>query len=351
MTVTTDALLPALEDAREAHAAVIDRFRSDMTVTPAGPYRQVLERHVTDTQDQIDRIEHHVREIRPSRPLRDTVETVRSLARGAVRTTRLPLEIGALIATGMLRGRYPASERRLLKNAEDEYAMTARALAASRAGESIAEQANDQAASDLLGALRRRDEELLETLQNSLTEHAQAVVAAAHVGRTAPDGGGLPSAATRTLLTAFDRVRDAARTATQQTVRTTEGAARQMPRATRMAEELQGAVTRAEDLPISGYDQLRVTEITQQLPNLSQTDLTVIDGYERAHANRPGVLNAIERLRGNEPWPGYDAMSPDQISARLQTTEPALARQVRDYEQRHQQRETIINAAEARTTS
>jgi hypothetical protein len=39
MTVTTDVLVPALEDTREAHAAVIDRFQSDLAVTPSGPHR------------------------------------------------------------------------------------------------------------------------------------------------------------------------------------------------------------------------------------------------------------------------------------------------------------------------
>ncbi|MGX4695447.1 hypothetical protein [Streptomyces sp. JNUCC 63] len=48
MTVMTDALVPALEDAREAHEALVDRLRADVTVTPSGPYRQMLERQVDE---------------------------------------------------------------------------------------------------------------------------------------------------------------------------------------------------------------------------------------------------------------------------------------------------------------
>ncbi|PZG95462.1 hypothetical protein C1I97_26960, partial [Streptomyces sp. NTH33] len=72
-------------------------------------------------------------------------------------------------------------------------------------------------------------------------------------------------------------------------------------------------------------------------------------GYERTHANRPGVLDAIEQLRGSEPWPGYDTMSPDEITARLQNVPAGVARQVLEYERRHRQRDTVISATEAPT--
>ncbi|MFF0110894.1 hypothetical protein ACFYP8_39370, partial [Streptomyces hirsutus] len=65
MAVMADAVVPALEDAREAHEAVVDRFRADATVTPPGSYRQMLERQADDVQDSLRRIEHHMRELRP----------------------------------------------------------------------------------------------------------------------------------------------------------------------------------------------------------------------------------------------------------------------------------------------
>jgi hypothetical protein len=351
MTVTTDVLIPALEDTRAAHAAVIDRFRSDLAVTPAGAHRQALERHVADARDHVTRIDRHVRDLRPRRTLRDAAELARIVAADLVRTARLPLETGALIAGGILRGRRQAGERRLLKNAEDEYAVAARALAVCRAGQSIAEQAHDEEAAGLLASLCRQDEQLLQTLEGSVAERARAVVAANGGGRRAQADGGLTGAATRAVRTTADRVRDAARTGGQQTARTAADTVRQMPGVTRVAEEAKGAATREEDLPISGYGRLNATDITERLRTLSQADLDVIEGYERAHANRTGVVNAIERLRGSQPWPGYDTMNADQITARLRTADPATARQAMDYERRHRQRDTVITAAGRRTTT
>ncbi|CAM5389807.1 hypothetical protein [Streptomyces hirsutus] len=350
MAVMTDALVPALEDAREAHEALVDRLRADATVTPAGPYRQMLEREVDDVQDSLQRIEDHVRDLRPPSGLvGDRVDIARLISRSAVRTAMLPLTIGSTLVTDMLRGRRPTDERRLLRNAEDEYAVTARALAACRAGQSIAEEAHDQATADLLAALRRRDEELLETLEDSVAQNARAVAAAAN-GFVQENGGGWAGAAARAVRTVADRVHDVAQTGSRRARGAAGGVVREMPEPTRMAEEVQGAVTREEELPILRFSQLSVDEIQQRLRTLSQSDLTVIEGYERTHAKRPGVLDAIEQLRGSEPWPGYATMSPDEITARLQNVPAGVARQVQEYERRHQQRQKVASAAEARTT-
>ncbi|MET8217814.1 hypothetical protein [Streptomyces hirsutus] len=350
MAVMTDAVVPALEDAREAHEAVVDRFRADATVTPAGPYRQMLEREVDDVQDSLQRIEDHVRDLRPPSGLvGDSVDIARLISRSAVRTAMLPLTIGSTLVTDMLRGRRPNDERRLLRNAEDEYAVTARALAACRAGESIAEEVRDQATADLLAALRRQDEELLQRLGDSVAQNARAVAAAAN-GFVQENGGGWADAAARAVRTAADRVQDVAQTGGRRARGAAGGAVREMPEPTRMAEEeIQGAVTREEELPILRFSQLSVDEIQQRLRTLSHSDLTVIEGYERTHAKRPGVLDAIEQLRGSEPWPGYDTMSPDEITARLQNVPASVARQVQEYERRHQERQEVASAAEART--
>jgi hypothetical protein len=113
-----------------------------------------------------------------------------------------------------------------------------------------------------------------------------------------------------------------------------------------MAEQVEGAVTREEDLPIPGFSQLGVTDIQQRLRGLSQTELTVIEGYERAHAGRPGVLNAIEHLREAEPWADYDAMDPERITMHLHDVSDRVVRQVLEYERHHRQRDTVIDAAE-----
>jgi hypothetical protein len=302
MTVTTDALIPALEDAREAHAAVIDRFRTDISVTPAGSHRQTLERHIADARNNITRIDDHLRAIHPRRPLQNATEVVRFVSSGVIRAASLPLTIGALGAGSILRGRRPVTEHQLLKNAENEYTAAARALAACRAGESIANIAEDEEATDLLAELRRQDEQLLQRLEHSLDEQAQALASAtANGGRTARPNGGLTGAATHVVRAAADRIREAARTGGQQATRAAASAAREMPQsAARMAGQFQGAAIREKDLPISHYDRLTVNDITQRLRKLSQSELSVVEGYERAHANRISVLKAIEDLRDDQ---------------------------------------------------
>ncbi|MDG9709579.1 hypothetical protein [Streptomyces sp. DH10] len=343
--VTTDALVPALEDARDAHSAIIDRFRADIAVHATGPRREVLERHIDSTYDCVARIDGHMRELRPGRPLRDTADRVRLTARATVRMAGLLLEIGAAITTAILHRRKGPSPLQVVRHTENEYSITARALAACRAGESIAEQAHDQVAADLLATLRRQDEELLATLEDRLAQQARATAVAGSGHGTQSGDGGPPDATTSTVHSAVKRVRKAAEGGAREATHTATDALRRMP------EEDDEAVTREEEPPILGYEHFRVADIVQRLPRLSQAQLSALDGYERAHASRPEILNAIERLRGSEPWPGYDAMIPDQITARLQTAAPAEARQVLDYERRHRQRGTLIAIAKARSVA
>ncbi|GGW84200.1 hypothetical protein [Streptomyces galilaeus] len=297
MAVLTDALVPALEDAREAHAAVLDRLRDDAAITPPSPSRQMLERQMNDVQDSLERIDHQVRALRPRSGLvEDTVDMARFISRSAVRTVMLPLAVGSTLLKDVLGGQ-PHDERRLLRNAEDEYVVTARALATCRAGQSIAEEAHEQAIADLLAALRRQDEELLDRLEDSIADRARAVAAAAD-GFIQENGGSLAAGAAHTLRTAAHRVQDAAQTCIRQARGAAEDMVRETLEPTQMAEGLRGAVAREEELPIPHFSQLSVEHITQQLRTLPQWDLTVIEEYERTHSNRPPVLDTIEQLRG-----------------------------------------------------
>ncbi|WP_210571745.1 hypothetical protein [Streptomyces sp. GESEQ-4] len=351
MAAATEELIPALEDARLAHTAVLDRFRADARVTPPGPHRQMLENRTVEVQYSVQRIRHQVRELQPRGAIGTATGLTRSVASGAVRTAMLPFTIGTAVVRRVLPGGGPADARQQLRNAEDEYAAAARALAASRAGEVLAEHVDDQPTADLLGSLRRQDEELLQSLESSVAEHARAVAASTNGSRTSEDrSGGLADSAAQTIWTALGQARDLVQRGGRQVKGVAEGVRRETPRPGPMSEEFLGAVKREEDLPITGFSQLSTDQIRQRLRTLSQADLTVIEVYEREHAHRKGVLEAIEQLRGAEPWARYDAMDPSEITARLQNAPSGEARQVRQYEQRHMQRQEIISAAEARLT-
>ena len=66
---------------------------------------------------------------------------------------------------------------------------------------------------------------------------------------------------------------------------------------------------------IAGYDELTAEEIIGKLAELSQVELAKVDAYERKHENRSTVLTRISALQGDEPWPGYDELTVDEIRA------------------------------------
>jgi hypothetical protein len=303
MAVTTEELVPALEDVRQAHAAVFDRFRADAAVTPPGPHRDLLERGAAEAQDDLRRVQQQVRDLRPRGALGAAAGVTRWVSRGAVRTVMLPVTLGSKAVRGALPGGGPADARQLLRNAEDEYAAAARALAACRAGEVLAEEADDRATAELLGSLRRRDEELLRTLEDSLTRQARAVAAAADGFRPGEGngGGGLAGTTARTVRTVVGRARDLTRRGDRRTGGPAGGADLAEAETGPVREQVLGAVRHEDELPIHGFSQLSTEQIKRRLPALSPADLAVIETYERTHAHRKGVLGAIERLRRQEP--------------------------------------------------
>ena len=56
------------------------------------------------------------------------------------------------------------------------------------------------------------------------------------------------------------------------------------------------SVGAAPAFPIEGYDELTVAQVSARLPGLARGQLRRIREYERSHANRKGVLEAIEEL-------------------------------------------------------
>ena len=98
-------------------------------------------------------------------------------------------------------------------------------------------------------------------------------------------------------------------------------------------------------VPISGYDQLDTKEVSDRLSGLSQEELAAVDTYERAHEDRPAVLEKLRYMRGSEPLPGYDALTPEQIAEALADADSETVRAVRDYERKFQDRGAVLDEA------
>jgi hypothetical protein len=54
----------------------------------------------------------------------------------------------------------------------------------------------------------------------------------------------------------------------------------------------------APAFPIEGYDELTVAQVSARLQGLTPAQLRRVRDYERAHANRKGVLETVEQLLG-----------------------------------------------------
>ncbi|MFF4041056.1 hypothetical protein [Streptomyces sp. NPDC001816] len=67
--MATDMLVPALRDVREAQAALANRFKAHLAVTPAGEYREVLERRAGDARGHMHRIDERLGTLQPRRPV------------------------------------------------------------------------------------------------------------------------------------------------------------------------------------------------------------------------------------------------------------------------------------------
>jgi polyhydroxyalkanoate synthesis regulator phasin len=84
------------------------------------------------------------------------------------------------------------------------------------------------------------------------------------------------------------------------TVEATARSARRTPVADRALREDDRArrATGLAGFPITGYDDLTVSQVVSRLGDLTEPDLRKVRDYERAHANRKSVLAALEKRLG-----------------------------------------------------
>jgi len=147
-----------------------------------------------------------------------------------------------------------------------------------------------------------------------------------------------------------ERTAEATERTADTTARATRTAARETARATKRTPSRAAGTTRraakpAAIAPISGYDDMTPDEIVAKLREQPQAALTEIAAYERAHEKRPTVLQQVVALTGPEPAPGYDALPADAAEDLVRNGSATLAATVRDYERRHKDRASVIEAA------
>jgi len=94
--------------------------------------------------------------------------------------------------------------------------------------------------------------------------------------------------------------------------------------------------------PVSGYDKLKTKEVIASLSSRSQVELAEIETYEHTHENRVSVFDKLRWLRQDEPLPGYDAFSSDELVAALDKADIAAIKRVRGYERKFRARREVL---------
>jgi hypothetical protein len=99
----------------------------------------------------------------------------------------------------------------------------------------------------------------------------------------------------------------------------------------------------APDEPVAGYDRLKTSKLIASLSSRPQVELAKIESYERAHESRQEVLDKLRWLRQDEPLPGYDALSIEQVVAALKESDLTAIKRVRGYERKFRARPEVMD--------
>lgn len=272
MPTTHDKIVQYLHEAQAMELGLTRTLQAHVAMTPAGPYRTELDRHLRETRGHADAIARRLREL-------DHGPSLVSAGVGLAQRT-----VGQLLALGkapfdmVARGGSP--EEKLLKNAKDECASEALEIATYDALEQLARQAGDTATAKLATSHRADEERMLAALRAQLPQLTAAVVGAEVHEKSSYDAAstGAAQAMRKTQRAAGELAQDAVHSARS---------------ATGTLSDVQQREERRSPFP--KYDELTVDEVTGRLNDLTPAQLRHVATYERAHKRRRGVLDAVDQ--------------------------------------------------------
>jgi len=334
MSTAQQKVVQYLNEAHATEQALIRVLQSQIAMTPRGSYRSGLETHLGETREHAARVGRRLQALGQGT---NPLLAVVGLAENAV---------GQVLAFGktpfdLLRG--SGGEEKVLKNAKDACATEALEIATYTALERLARSIGDDETAGVAASIRADEEKMLERILREIPKLTQAVVGADV--KDQPSYDVTTTGAADAVREAGEATRHAARETTAATKRTARQA-RRVPGVARAEGQIKGAVASEDDLAIARYDALTAEEITARLAALSQIDLAKVDAYERKNQNRATILSRISSLRGNEPWPGYDELTAAEVQAVLSEGDDERAKQVRSYERAHKNRASVLKATE-----
>jgi ferritin-like metal-binding protein YciE len=323
-----------LNEAHGAELALVRQLQAQIAMTPRGQYRSALENHLRETRRHAERVESRLGELgQGNNPLQVGLGAVESLIGQALALTKTPLDL--------VRG--TGGEEKVLKNAKDSCAAEALEIATYTALARLAQTAGDAETERLAKSLLRDEERMFERLLKEIPRLTDSVARAEFNGDGSYD---------LTETGAADTLREVGSTAKRTTRRgagqakRTARQARKVPGVARAEGTVKGAVASESDLAIPSYDSLSANEVQDKLSELSQVDLAKISAYERKNQNRSTITSRIDSLQADEPWPGYDDLSVDEVLAVLSEGDATRIKAVRIYERKHKNRAGVLQATE-----
>jgi ferritin-like metal-binding protein YciE len=323
MSQSKQKVVQYLNEAHATEVGLVRVLQSQIAMTPRGGYRSELEKHLGETREHAERVQQRLAELGAGgNPAQVAVGFVESVIGQTLALWKTPLDL--------LRG--GSGEEKVLKNAKDACATEALEIATYTALEQLARSVGDETTARLAASIRGDEERMLQRVQRELPRLAAAVVGAEVEGNPSYDAS--TTGAADTVRAAGAQAKRSARQA------------RKVPGVARAEGRVKGAVASAEDLPIARYDDLTAEQVAGRLAELSQVDLAKVEAYERKREARTTILSRIDTLRGDEPWPGYDELTVDEIRTRLNDADEERAKAVRDYERSHKNRTGVLSATE-----
>jgi hypothetical protein len=340
-TTTAAALAGYLRQARAAEHLLAGLLTTAAAGAPE-QHRDMVTEQATQARQRTHDLDARLAALAHPGPLSTAAAAVRELAGDTI-----GISTAALGATlGLLR-RDPA-EPTLLDRTSNLAAAAAYAHNCHRALAEAARTLDDTTTADLASTCHDETRTLLEQLDDAVP--ALVTAALATTGGRSSYRAAVATATAQVRGAAGNLYADAghAQHELRDAVTDLLRRARRAPGITRAETtvgELTAVAAAPEELPIAEYQNLTVAQIIERLPALTQAQLATVHGFETAHANRSGVLNKIRALREDEPWPGYDTMTVEEIRDRLADAKPDVARAAREYERRHRNRADLLGAA------
>ncbi len=334
MDKTEQKIVQYLSEAHATEQALVTVLQSQIAMTPGGSYRDGLETHLRETRDHASRVQRRLDELgQDSSPIHAGVRLVQSVVAQALALGKTPLDL--------VRG--TGGEEKVLKNAKDACATEALEIATYTAIERLASSVGDKATRALAASIRADEQKMLDRVLSEIPKLTEAMVRSEIRGNPSYDIS--ETGAADAARSASESVKKTARDATS-SARRTARKARKVPGVAHAEGQVKGALASEGDLAITGYGKLTAAEIVEKLANLSQIDLAKVNSYERKNENRKTILSRITSLRGDEPWPGYDELSVDEIRAVLDEGDEDRVKRVPSYERSHKNRAGVIDASE-----